>query len=139
MRIRSGILADDPGSGKTITTLGLIHSNPITREKRIERQNLFDDIDKFVQSRASCVICPENIQLQWIEEAKRCNPEFKIIGLATDSDFEKVSKTQIEIADLIVISYEFLFHLITKQYQRNTNNNVDFLRIHFYRIFYEKI
>ena len=34
LRLYGGILADDTGSGKTVTTLGLIHSTPFTNEKQ---------------------------------------------------------------------------------------------------------
>ena len=90
LRFYVGILADDTGSGKTITTLGLIHSSPFSDEQQAMRLTRFQDsISKYFQSRASCIICPSNIYKQWLDEAKRCNPNFKIYGLSTIHDHKK--------------------------------------------------
>lgn len=132
-RIRGGILADDTGSGKTITTLGLVYSNPFTPEKEADRVNRFPDISAFNQSRASLVICPENIQLQWIDEAKRCNPEFKITSFVKLADAKKINLTEIVESDLIVTSYQFLVELSRKK-SAEKEGIVNLETVHFYRI-----
>ena len=132
-RIYGGILADDTGSGKTITTLGLIHSFPFTTENEKARAERFKDLDKFHQSSASCVLCPQNIQFQWCEEALRCNPNFKIVSLAKVEDAENAKIEDVCKADLVVASYEFLTMRMTKAREFFTTN-----KFHFYRIIFDE-
>lgn len=109
LRFYGGILADDTGSGKTITTLGLIHSAPFTQEHQINRTKRFKDLlDNRIQSRASCIICPSNICRQWVQEAQRCNPSFKVYGISSMTDHLKVSWRDVVEADIVVVSYQFL-------------------------------
>lgn len=109
LRIKGGLLADDTGSGKTITCLALIHAAPFTEEHALQRKK--DVINTFpykVPSRATCVVCPSNLQQQWIMEAKRCNAKLKIIGLACIKDYHGISWNDIMLADLVVVSLQFL-------------------------------
>ena len=108
LRYYGGVLADDTGSGKTATTLGLIHSSPFSDEKYQKRYKRFFDLDSDKQSRATLIVCPSNIYKQWIFEAKKCNPKFKIYGFSTIIDHRKVSIQDIIDADIVVVSYQFL-------------------------------
>ena len=154
LRFRGGILADDTGSGKTVTTLGLIHSTPFTQQKQIKRNEIFNSEDfkkNFMESRASCVICPSNIQGQWISEALKCNPKFKVIGLSTILDLRKVSWIDVMKADIVVVSHQFLinsnyqkvkkdFHSIADETKNflTTKGRVIIEKVHFHRIFYDE-
>ena len=109
LRLYGGILADDTGSGKTITTLGLIHSTPFTNEKQELRNKRFKMNDR-IQSRASCIICPSNIHKQWLQEAKKCSPNLKVYGLSNIHDHRKVSFKDLAEADIVVVSYQFLIN-----------------------------
>ena len=109
LRLYGGILADDTGSGKTITTLGLIHSTPFTNEKQELRNKRFK-LNDLVQSRASCIICPSNIHKQWLQEAKKCSPKLKVYGLSNIHDHRKVSFKDLAEADIVVVSYQFLIN-----------------------------
>ena len=109
LRLYGGILADDTGSGKTVTTLGLIHSTPFTNEKQELRNKRFKMKD-LVQSRASCIICPSNIHKQWLQEATNCNPKLKVYGLSNIHDHRKVSFKDLAEADIVVVSYQFLIN-----------------------------
>ena len=126
LKFHSGILADDTGSGKTITTLGFLHSSPFTDEKKVARVKRFKGLNSLHNSRASCVICPENIQLQWMEEARRCNPLFKIVSYATKADADSATLTDLCEADLIVTSYSFLVE--------QNKHKLCLRMIHFHRI-----
>lgn len=130
LRIYGGILADDTGSGKSITTLGLIYSNPFTEEKGVERIKRFKDLSKYSQSRASCIICPENIQLQWIEKAQKCYPDFKIVSYVKVEDALELSLEDVCDADIVLTSYQFLASVSKKKYKTDWT----FENVHFYRI-----
>lgn len=109
LRFYGGILADDTGSGKTITMLGLIHSAPFNTDKQIVRNKRFKDkIANCIESRASCIVCPSNIYKQWLGEARKCNPKFKLYGLSNIHDHQKISWKDLMEADLVVVSYQFL-------------------------------
>lgn len=108
VRFYGGILADDTGSGKTITVLNLIHSSPLTEEKEKESALRFQFQNDLLRTRATCIVCPSNIYQQWITEAKRCNPRFKVIGLSTILNHRKISWKDAMNADIIVVSYQFL-------------------------------
>jgi SNF2 family DNA or RNA helicase len=60
-------LCDNPGSGKTIVSLALIHSRPFVSVK-----HLGADVTCFMPSRATLIICPVQLSEQWEEEALRC-------------------------------------------------------------------
>ena len=107
-KFHGGILADDTGSGKTITALALIHTHKFTLELQEERQKRFPDFFKYNQSRASCIICPSNIYEQWKSEAERCNPDFKIAGLSSIPECESYSVEDIINADIVIVSYQLL-------------------------------
>lgn len=109
LRFYGGVLADDTGSGKTATTLGLIHSAPFNDEKYQQRLDRFNDFSHN-HTGATLIVCPSNIYKQWIAEAKKCNPKFKIYGFSTILDHRKVSTQDIIEADIVVVSYQFLIN-----------------------------
>jgi SNF2 family DNA or RNA helicase len=133
VRIYGGILADDTGSGKTITTLGLIDSHPFSKTKEADRIKRFPDLANFCQSRASLILCPDNIQHQWVEEAKRCNPKFNIVSFIKMEEVKNFSLNEIMEADLIVTSYQFLVQLSgIRPVERE--GIVELEKVHFYRL-----
>jgi hypothetical protein len=67
-------LCDNPGSGKTIVSLALIHSKPF-----VSVEGLGFDITSFVPSRATLIICPLHLATQWKEEALRCMPDASVV------------------------------------------------------------
>lgn len=109
LRFYGGVLADDTGSGKTATTLGLIHSSPFNDEKYQQRLDRFNVMSHY-HTGATLIVCPSNIYKQWIAEAKKCNPKFKIYGFSTILDHRKVSTQDIIEADIVVVSYQFLIN-----------------------------
>ena len=109
LRLYGGILADDTGSGKTVTMLGLIHSSPFTKEANSFRARRFKySLKEITPSRASLIICPSNIYKQWLAEAKKCNPKMTTIGFSTIHDHHRVTWKDLIEADIIVVSYQFL-------------------------------
>lgn len=154
LRIKGGILADDTGTGKTITCLALIQSTPLTPEMARERFNSCTFGVPFrVPSQATMVVCPSNLYAQWISEARRCNPNFRIVGISCIRDYQKYSWKDLMLADLVVMSYQFLsntnYHLQLKALQNDTLHFVEeeldvkgrfqLSKIHFYRLIFDEI
>lgn len=99
LRFSGGILTNDTGSGKLVTVLGLIHSTPLP----LERGQDFN-----LNSRANCIICPANQYQKLLNEAIRCCPQLKIIGLSTMKNYQNMSWNDFKQADIIVVSHQFL-------------------------------
>jgi SNF2 family DNA or RNA helicase len=67
-------LCDNPGSGKTIVSLALIHSKPFVSLDKIAY-----DMTAMVPSKATLIICPLQLAEQWRSEAMRCMPSSDIV------------------------------------------------------------
>jgi SpoVK/Ycf46/Vps4 family AAA+-type ATPase len=67
-------LCDNPGSGKTIVSLALIHSKPF-----VSVDHFGSDVTSFVPSRATLIICPLQLAEQWQTEALRCMPDATVV------------------------------------------------------------
>jgi SNF2 family DNA or RNA helicase len=67
-------LCDEPGSGKTIVSLALIHSKPF-----VSLEGLRVDLTSFLPSRATLIVCPLHLASQWQSEALRCMPNAEIV------------------------------------------------------------
>lgn len=147
LRLWGGILADDTGSGKTVTTLGLIHASPFTKDHEIQRSLRFKNVLGHIPSRASCIICPSNIQKQWMQEALKCNPKFKLVGLSSIYDHQKISLKDIIEADVVIMSYQFILNAnyqsainvcdhpaIELRDYKTLKGRVNIRYIHFYRL-----
>jgi SNF2 family DNA or RNA helicase len=109
LRFYGGILADDTGSGKTLTVLGLVCSSPLTAAGIRERRRRFPrTLHMHVECRGTIVICPANIHKQWLSETKKACPSMKVLGLSTILDHQKISWRDVMEADLVIVSYQFL-------------------------------
>lgn len=112
VRFFGGILADDTGAGKTITTLGFIHSTPMTSEEHDLRMKRFrGSLLYYIQSRATCIICPSNIYKQWLDEATKCNPNFKIYCFSNMNEQGRICWEDLIDADIVVVTRQFLVNL----------------------------
>ena len=147
LRLRGGILADDTGSGKTVTTLALIHASPFTKDHEIQRSLRFKNVLDYIPSRATCIICPSNIQKQWMQEALKCNPKFKLVGLSSIYDHQKICLKDIMEADVVIMSYQFILNAnyhsainvcdypaIEVRDYKTIKGRVDIQYIHFHRL-----
>lgn len=155
VRLKCGILADDTGSGKTITCLALISSSPFDETKMIMRnKNIQTTYPYVIPSVASIILCPSNLHQQWVNEAKRCSPNMNIIGMKCKRDHDKYSWYDVMHSDIVVVSYEFLSNanylksLGQRIFKLNGNEksyygiyqkgSVDLEDIHFHRVFYDE-
>jgi DNA repair protein RAD5 len=108
IQTKGGILADEMGLGKTITTLALISSNPSTDTTKL-KYSVKDGYHK-LNSKATIIICPSHIIKQWESEAKKSNPNLKILVISTRKDHERLYFNDFINADIIITSHQFLMN-----------------------------
>ena len=115
MTCNGAILADDTGTGKTVTTLALIHSRPMRSIREMEWN--VDLASKLLVSRATLVICPSHLTKQWYGEAKRCMPKARIYLVCTIIDHRKISWNDVLMADIVIVSIAFLLNANYKKFK----------------------
>ena len=100
-----GILADDMGLGKTIQMLSIIAGYIEENEDR----------------RASIVICPSSLTLNWQNESKKFTNDLKTLVIRGNSQERKEQIEKVDEYDLVITSYDLLKRDIDvyakKQYQ----------------------
>lgn len=100
-----GILADDMGLGKTIQMLSIIAGY----------------IEENDERRASIVICPSSLTLNWQNEANKFTNELKTLVIKGTASERKEQIKSIDKYDLVITSYDLLKRDIeeykTKKYQ----------------------
>ena len=94
-----GILADDMGLGKTLQLLTVIES-------------YIENIDE--KRKASIVISPSSLALNWMAEAKKFTPYLSVQVIAGTANERKKKIEEIENYDLIITSYDLLKRDIEK-------------------------
>ena len=94
-----GILADDMGLGKTLQLLTVIES-------------YIENIDE--KRKASIVISPSSLALNWMAEAKKFTPYLSVQVIAGSANERKKKIEEIENYDLIITSYDLLKRDIEK-------------------------
>lgn len=100
-----GLLADEVGLGKTFQTIALSLLNPPTNISYFSKEY------KRLQSRATLIICPNQLCNQWIREIdKTIKGDYKVITIPmmTKVHFDKYTYFDILDADFVVVSYNFL-------------------------------
>ena len=103
-----GILADDMGLGKTIQMLSIIVDyvqNTDHNEETIEGQ---EQIQVNNSKKASLVICPSSLTLNWQSEAEKFTKELKTLVIRGNLQERKEKINQIEDYDLVITSYDLL-------------------------------
>ena len=111
-----GILADEMGLGKTITSISLILDKPY-----IYKPNNIDDEYKYetklinsynyLVSKATLIICPSHLTKQWSYEIEKANKNLNHILVLTKTNHEKYTYDDILKADIVIISFQFLFNI----------------------------
>ena len=103
-----GILADDMGLGKTIQMLSIIVDyvqNTDHNKETIEGQ---EQIQVNNSRKASLVICPSSLTLNWQSEAEKFTKELKTLVIRGNLQERKEKINQIEDYDLVITSYDLL-------------------------------
>ena len=87
-----GILADDMGLGKTVQMLSIVAGY----------------IDEGTERRASIVICPSSLTLNWQNEAEKFTNGLKTLVIRGNAQERKEQIAKIGEYDLIITSYDLL-------------------------------
>lgn len=87
-----GILADDMGLGKTIQILSVLTANKIKEKKK----------------RASLIVAPSSLTLNWKNEAEKFAKGLTILMINGNAEERKEKINQIKDYDLIITSYDLL-------------------------------
>ncbi|KAJ3266216.1 DNA helicase rad5 [Chytriomyces hyalinus] len=102
--VTSGIIADKPGVGKTITTLALCHSRPF-----LDQDFLYSMRNDMFRSRATLILVPNNIADQWEQEIRKClGDSVTVIQMKGKVNYTKTSFKDILTCDFVIVSYQFL-------------------------------
>lgn len=126
-----GILADEMGLGKTITSISLILDKPY-----LYKPNKFEDVDgettiptlenineiykyetkkiknyEYLVSKATLILCPSHLTKQWSYEIEKANKNLNQILILTKTNHEKYNYEDILNADIVIISFQFLFNI----------------------------
>lgn len=105
IKFNGGLLADEVGLGKTFQTISLSLLNPPTNI------SYFMPEIKRLQSRATLIICPNQLCNQWIREiTKTIKDNYNVITIPmmTKVHFDKYTYIDILDADFVIVSYNFL-------------------------------
>ncbi|KAJ1561952.1 DNA helicase rad5 [Nowakowskiella sp. JEL0078] len=106
--IRSGIIADKPGVGKTITTVALFHTRPFDIE-----DYLFQLVNGRIRSRATAIFAPNNICDQWELEIRKClGYDIKVLQIKGKAQYQELELLDILTCDIVIVSYNFLSNQI---------------------------
>ncbi len=98
-----GILADDMGLGKTIQILSL----------------LVDYKQNIINRKASIVVCPSSLSLNWQSEAKKFTSDLQTLVIHGTAKEREKQINSIEKYDLIITSYDLLKRDIEIYKQKN--------------------
>ena len=97
-----GILADDMGLGKTIQMLSVIVDyvqNEIENEETLKKEN---------KKRASMVVSPSSLTLNWQSEVNKFTGELKTLVIRGTLNERKRQIEEIDNYDLVITSYDLL-------------------------------
>ena len=109
INIRGGVLSDEMGLGKTITSIALIYSNPAPNDHPAVKFSEDYQMNKLF-TKATLILCPSHLTKQWEGEVLKCNPKFKVLLIVTKKDMDKIKVTDIQNADIIITSHQFLMN-----------------------------
>ncbi|TPX58464.1 hypothetical protein CcCBS67573_g09162 [Chytriomyces confervae] len=125
--VTSGIIADKPGVGKTITTLALCHSRPFA-----DQDFLYSMRNDMFRSKATLILVPNNIADQWEQEIRKClGDSVSVIQMKGKVNYTKTTLQDILTCDFVILSYQFLVNKAYRgakesgRYLSNYGKNLD--------------
>ncbi len=98
-----GILADDMGLGKTIQMLSIIAGY----------------VEENMEKRASIVICPSSLTLNWQNESQKFTNDLKTLVIRGNAEERKEQINQVDKYDIVITSYDLLKRDIEEYKKRN--------------------
>lgn len=100
-KIPGGVLADEMGAGKTVTTIALVAADKELRKIKSHA--------KTSTSNATLIMAPPTLILQWDEERKKFTGDnLKTILLPDASALKAVTAQELLDADMVIASFELL-------------------------------
>ena len=109
INLRGGVLSDEMGLGKTITSIALICTNPAPANCPAVKYSDDFQMNKLF-TKATLILCPSHLTKQWETEVKRCNSKLEILTIVTKKDMDKLTVSDIQNADVIITSHQFLMN-----------------------------
>ncbi len=100
-----GILADDMGLGKTIQILSVILDYV---KNYSNKQNMYEGQETLNTKRASLVIAPSSLTLNWKKEASKFAEDLNVLVIRGNLQERKALISKINEYDLIITSYDLL-------------------------------
>lgn len=119
-KINGGLLGDIMGNGKTVTGIAHIYSTQVRTSREQSYPTLTKGIeqDVYLPSRATLILCPNNIIDQWYNEFVKClgpivNSKdgyngYRVIKIATMHHLNCLSHADIINADAIIVTYNMM-------------------------------
>lgn len=99
--IRGGVLADQVGFGKTITTLALIDTQRGSDEKASQV-----DVDGLIPLKATLILVPSQLPDQWFSEIRKFLPKsYRVTILKSLAVMDKYTVADFQEADIIIASW----------------------------------
>ena len=99
-----GILADDMGLGKTIQILSII----VDYIQNPEKQDIIYGQESLDKRRASLVIAPSSLVLNWNKEAEKFAKDLKVLVIRGTLQERKKLIENLQDYDLVITSYDLL-------------------------------
>ncbi|KAF2455324.1 hypothetical protein BDY21DRAFT_380841 [Lineolata rhizophorae] len=117
IHLRGGVLADQPGYGKTVTILALTHSGfkglndlntPAATPKDADPSGL-------IELKATVIVCPQNLVPQWRDEINKFLPKTQygakeVVIIKNIIDFKKRTIKEYMDAKIIILPWAVLCH-----------------------------
>lgn len=102
--IRGGVLADQVGYGKTVTTLALVDS-----QRDVDEISAKETVKGLIPIKATLILVPSQLPDQWYSEIKKFLPkDYRVIVLKTLGMLEKYDVKAFTKADIIIVSWNIL-------------------------------
>ena len=129
LSFKGGCIIDEVGLGKTLEIILLALNNPAK-----DTAYLSEDSQKIFKSRATLVLCPNQLCGQWVREIKtRVSKSYdvNIVQLLTKRDFDKFTYQDLLDADFVIVSYNFLENpVFTDSWVPKVSQTKNFFKLH---------
>jgi len=104
LEFKGGALIDEVGLGKTIQILNLIMMN------RSSDLSLINSNPHMLRSRATLIICPNQLCNQWAREIKKMISvdNLKVVLVLTKIHYDAITYYDLMNADIVIMSYNFI-------------------------------
>lgn len=114
IRVKGGVLADQPSYGKTVTSLALIHAGFVEAED--QDVSMPESVDEdFLKVNATLIVTPHHLIKQWRDEISKFLPTDYgkpgvVLVISSPGDWKKCSMLHIINAKIVILSWKVLLH-----------------------------